>query len=205
MNLIGNSCVSAFITKLCFKREYSNPFCWSKIGFESMYNLIKYYDTLNFKNVSFERTLDYYTAHIDDKVDVKYIHYIEDNKLPNIVFERSNVKGPNIIEYVSEKYYSRLAKMVEPPTFLLAAGYWQEYYVNDEQIQQLIELNSPYTILISMPKSPHNKISTTRNVKIHNHTFVMGEDGVHRKLANYVSNYYWGLTMSTADLTANLS
>lgn len=204
MNLIGNSCVSAFITKLCFKEEYHNPFCWCKLDFSSMYNLIQSYDSINFRNVDFEKSNNFYIAHIDGLVNVQYIHYLDDPSISSIQFEQSNVRGPNIIDYVTEKYFSRLAKMTEPPTFLLAAGYWQEYYVNDTQIQQLMDMQSPYTILISMPHSVNNKLTSQGNVKIHNHTFPMGVDGIHRKLADWLSNYYWGIKSSITDQNVNL-
>ena len=59
MNLVGNSCVSAFIMRDCFKKEFNNPFCWAKIAFESMYNLIVKSDSINFKNVEFIKCDNY--------------------------------------------------------------------------------------------------------------------------------------------------
>lgn len=56
MNLIGNSCVSAFIIRDFLKEEYTNPFCWNIIDYKSMYNLIKYYDTINFLNYKLENS-----------------------------------------------------------------------------------------------------------------------------------------------------
>ena len=48
MNLVGNSCVSAFIMRDCFKKEFNNPFCWAKIDFQSMYNsLMDVYKRVN--------------------------------------------------------------------------------------------------------------------------------------------------------------
>ena len=193
MNLVGNSCVSAFIMSDCFKQEFNNPFCWSKIDFNSMYNLISKWDSIHFDKVDFIKSNNFYNAIIDDVVKVQYIHYIEDNKRNEISFEKSNVIGPNILDYVKTKYFSRLAKMKEPPTFLLAAGYWQEYYVNDNQIEKLLDLNSKYTIIISMPNSKMNAMKSTNNIKIHNHSLKMGSDGFHRKLAYYIANYYWGI------------
>ena len=193
MNLVGNSCVSAFIMRDCFKKEFNNPFCWAKIDFDSMYNLISKWDSINFENVEFIKCDNYYTAIIDKLVKVQYIHYLEDNDRKEITFEKTNVIGPNILDYVKAKYFSRLAKMKEPPTFLLAAGYWQEYYVNDNQIKKLLELNSKYPIIISMPNSKMNVMKSTNNIKIHNHSFKMGCDGIHRKLAYYIADYYWGI------------
>jgi len=58
--------------------EFSNPFCWNIIEYESMYNLIKYYDSINFFNytLEFDNILKTYNVIIDNKVKVKYIHYI---------------------------------------------------------------------------------------------------------------------------------
>lgn len=205
MNIIGNSCVSAFISKYCLHQEYNNPFCWCKISFPSMFNLIAHYDTINFHNVSFTKHNNYYIATIDNQVEVHYIHYIEDNSIDSTIFEKSNVKSPNILEYVQDKYFLRLKKMTETPVFLLAAGYWQEYYTDDTQIQKLIDLQSPYTIIVCMPNGPNNRLCSNGNVKIHNHSMPMGVDGIHRKLASYISNYYWGVTDEATDQIINLS
>lgn len=205
MNLIGNSCVSAFISKLCLKETYNNPFCWCKMEFESIYNLIKNYETINFKNVEFIKTENFYTAIIDNQIKVQYIHYIEDDTLSELTFEKTNVKGPNILEYVKEKYFTRLTKMKDEPIFILAAGYWQEYYLDDTQIQQIIDLNSKYNIIISMPNSPKNKLKSNNKVKILNHNFKMGIDGVHKLLAIYISNYFFNTKVSTSDQILNLS
>lgn len=193
MNLVGNSCVSAFITRDCFRTEFNNPFCWAKIDFLGMYNLIRNWDAIKFDHVEFRKTGNFYTANIDGMADVQYIHYIEDATKKGTTFEKCNVLSPDILPYVKEKYFSRLEKMKEPPTFLLAAGYWQEYYVDDEQIERLIRLDSTYPIIVCMPNTPRNRLKTIGNVKIHNHSFTMGIDGIHRKMAYYIADYYWGL------------
>lgn len=193
MNLIGNSCVASFITRDCIKTDFKNPFCWCKMDFESVYNLISKFDQIDFKNVEFTKKDNYYIAKIDNLVEVQYIHYIEDPEVVGIKYEKSNVVSNEILKYVKDKYFSRLSKMVEEPTFLLAAGYWQEYYLDDEQIEKLMDLNSKYPIIISMPNSVKNRIKSKDNVKILNHNFKMGIDGVHKKIAYYIANYFWGL------------
>lgn len=176
------------------------------MDFKSVYNLIKNYDRIDFTKVEFIKTeKNFYIACIDNQVNVKYIHYIEDNSLPSLTFEKSNVKGPKILSYVKEKYFSRLEKMTEEPIFILAAGYWQEYYLSDEEIQKIIDLNSKYKIFISMPKTSKNILTSHGNVKILNHSFKMGVDGIHRKLAIYLSNNFFGTIVSTSDQIRDLS
>jgi hypothetical protein len=69
-----------------------------------------------------------------------------------------------------------------PPIFIIAAGYHQEYYYTNEQLQSIINLNSKYKIIISYDKCNVN-ISNNTNVMILNHTFKMDIDGVHNNIA----------------------
>ncbi len=208
MNLIGNSCVSAFISKLCLKEPYGNPFCWAKLDFDSIYALITKYDSLDYNNVEFIKTENYYTAVIDNCVKVQYIHYLEDPNTPKLTFEKANVKCKDILPYVKEKYFARVAKMQadnKEPIFILAAGYWQEYYLSDEQIQKIIDADPKYKIIVCMPVSEKNRLTSQGNVRIHNHTYKMGVDGVHKKIAIYLASYFFGTKVSATDQISNLS
>lgn len=208
MNLIGNSCVSAFISKLCLKEPYGNPFCWAKLDFDSIFALITKYDSIDFNKVEFVKTGNCYTAIIDNCVRVQYIHYIEDPDKSELTFEKSNVKCKDILPYVKEKYFSRMAKMKadhKDPIFILAAGYWQEYYLNDAQIKQIIEAKPKYKVIVCMPVNKNNKLTSQGNVRIHNHTFKMGVDGVHRKIAIYLASYFFGTKVSATAQVSNLS
>lgn len=190
MNLIGNSCVSAFIIRDFLKEEYTNPFCWNIIDYKSMYNLIKYYDTINFLNYKLENSSinkNTFSVIIDKKVVVNYIHYIKDEKIDGLKFEKSNIFSNNIEKYIIEKYENRVRKMIlkkESPIFLLAAGYNQEYYYTDDEINSILDLNSPYKIIISYDKC---NVKPRGNSIILNHNLKMNVDGVHFKLASFIS------------------
>lgn len=187
MNLIGNSCVGAFIIRDFLKEEYINPFCWNIIDYKSMYNLIKYYDSINFLNYKLINENNVFSILIDDKVKVKYIHYKKDKNINGIKFEAFDVLSNNIEKYIIEKYESRVKKMLskkEKPIFLIAAGYTQEYYYSEKELKSIIDINSPYKIIISYDKC---KIKSTNNVIILNHNFKMNMSGVHFKLASFIA------------------
>ena len=85
-NIIGNSCVSAFITKELLNQEFINPFCWNTIDAQSMYNLILYYDTLDWNNIELikDKNWHFYTI-IDNKVIINF----DGNR---IEYEKKNLK-----------------------------------------------------------------------------------------------------------------
>lgn len=49
MNIISNNCLGGFFYKFN-NIQFNNPFIWSAILTDSMYYLIKNYDTINFNN-----------------------------------------------------------------------------------------------------------------------------------------------------------
>lgn len=193
MNLIGNSCVSAFIIRDFFKEEFTNPFCWNVIGYESMYNLIKYYDEINFLNFKVIRSQlknnqNTFSVIIDDKVVVNYIHYKKDESAKSIIFEKSNVIWCDIEKYVTSKYKSRVEKMLsknENPVFLIAAGYNQEYYYSENELESIYNIDTPYKIIMSYDNC---KLKSYNNVTVINHNLKMNVDGVHYKLASFISD-----------------
>lgn len=200
MNLIGNSCVASFLTRDYLNEEYKNPFCWSSMDFTSTYLLIKYFNKIDFNNVRFEIVNNFCVAIIDNLITVKYIHYLQDLSLHKVTFEKSNVKYDNILDYAKNKYFSRLEKIKkENPTFILAAGYWQEYYMNDIQIKSIMNLDSDYDIIICMPSTKINVLQSTKNIKILNHSFPMGIDGTHQKIAEFLAKNIFNIN-KTIDL-----
>jgi len=51
----------------------------------------------------------------------------------------------------------------------------------------------------------NKKLTSQGNVRIHNHTFKMGVDDVHRKIAIYLANYFFGTKVSATAQVSNLS
>lgn len=152
MNIIGNSCGATAISKWCLKEKYNNPFCWVLIDFENFYNLIKYYDTLNFNNYELikDDKWNFYIV-IDNKVKIWFPHYRFDKNCKEIKIKEVDVYWCRIWEYIISKYEERLKRMKqlnEPPIFIISSNHPEQWYTK-EQLLQIINLNSEYKIIIS--------------------------------------------------------
>lgn len=154
MNLIGNTCVASYITRDCIKQPFVNPFVWNIIDFESCYNLIKYWETLNFENYEITKDNDWnFSIKIDNKVNVQYVHYKFSKEHNKLTIKNNDVYYNKIWEYILEKYNKRIEKVRnEKPIFIFATanyGLTRHIPFTLEQQKKLEELNSPYKIIIS--------------------------------------------------------
>lgn len=163
MNIICNNCVGARIYERK-KEEYLNPFMWCLIPSTDFITLINEYDLINFENVVFNEN----TAIIDNKINVVYVHYKKGDcdtptKIDNHVYFK------NIEQYVREKYFSRLKRMIkknEPPIFIISdkkqecsecPEYLNKYDFNDFSL--LDKIQTKYKcLLITGKKIKSNKI-----------------------------------------------
>lgn len=157
MNLVGNSCVSSYITRDFLHQRYKNPFCWCIMDFESCYNLVKYWDNLNFNNYELIKDEKWnFSIIIDDKVKIQYVHYLFDKDAKTIIKNPPDVRWNKIWEYIVEKYIKRIENIKnEKPIFLFASanhGLSRHKPFTLEQQKLLDELNSPYKIIISFDK-----------------------------------------------------
>ena len=152
MNLIGNTCSATAITKYCLKEKYSNPFCWNVIDFESFYNLIENYDTLNYKNYELVKDDKWnFFIIIDNKVKIWFPHYRFDKNCKTIKIKEVDVYWCRIWEYIVSKYEERLKRMNdkhEEPIFIISSNHPQQWFSKD-QLMKIIKMNSKYKIIIS--------------------------------------------------------
>lgn len=103
MNLVGNSCVASYITRDILNEKYKNPFCWCIMDFNSSYNLVKFWDDLNFENYKIVREVDgNFSVSIEEKIRVQYVHYIFDQKYKSPKIEGPDVRYDRIWEYSGE-------------------------------------------------------------------------------------------------------
>lgn len=150
-NIIGNSCVSSFITNDLLHQQFINPFCWATLDFNSMYNLIKYYDTINWKNYEIikDNKWMFYTL-IDNKVKIRWAHYKfspKDTKLRKV---KPDVNYCKIWEYINEKYNLRIDRMLKykiEPIFIVGSLHSGHWYTKD-QIKKICEIQTNYKIII---------------------------------------------------------
>lgn len=158
MNLIGNTCVSSYITKCILREQFNNPFVWNIIKFDSCYNLVKYWDEINFDNYTLTKDdRNNFMLFIDGKVKIRYIHYKFDKTCTVPTRRNSDIYYNKIKEYIIQKYIDRLKRMrehKESPTFIFVKpNGGLPNSINEEftlaQQEKLASLDTPYKIIIS--------------------------------------------------------
>lgn len=172
MNLVGNTCVASYITRDCLKQPFVNPFVWNIINFESCYNLVKYWDKLNFKNYELIKDKNWnFSIIIDNKVKVQYVHYRFSKEHSKLIIKNNDVYYNRIWEYIIEKYNKRIINIrKENPIFIFATaneGLSRHIPFTLEEQKKLEELNSPYKIIISFKNMINsNKLICIKQDKI---------------------------------------
>ena len=155
LNLIGNSCASAYLTKDHENGKFINPFCWNIIDFVSMYNLISNFSKISWE--SFETRIEKdssYSLIIDNSVTVNYAHYKYSPTVDKKICENdegTDFISKNIEDYLIDKYKIRIKRMIDSkidPTFVIASRNipLRNNYSAD-QIVKLLSINTTYTII----------------------------------------------------------
>ena len=158
MNLIGNTCVASYITRDFLKQQFSNPFCWNIIDYDSMYYLINHWSEIDFLNFTIEKDDKWnLSIIIDGNVKVQYIHYHFDRNCVSPKVRGNDVYYNKIWEFCVDKYKSRVKRMLETdeePIFILVwpnqAKSKRGYYTRD-QIDTLTQ--SKYRVITSFDYS----------------------------------------------------
>ena len=173
MVVIANDCVGGELYRLC-DEEFKSPFMWTVLPIKDFIELYKNYDNINFKNITYNQTPNYYfswymsSLNIDNKVNVYFPHHakIENNK----VFSKFEpVKGQSMCgwdrmdEYIVEHYNRRVDRMVEKPCFI----YSQENRNSEDELVELLELanNGYHLIFITSNKELISKYNNCDNIR----------------------------------------
>lgn len=156
MNLVGNSCIASWITNRILKCEFSNPFTWCIMDFDSSYNSVKYWDDLDFTNYELVKDQNWnFSIIIDKNVKIQYVHYKFNPKYNKPTKIGDDIFYNKIWEYIIEKYDSRVNRMLkykENPVFFFACAKSADNKRSNfslEQQKKLVELNSKYKIILS--------------------------------------------------------
>lgn len=156
-NLIGNNCLPGFIYKNTHT-IYNNPFMWNVIDLDDLCKMMEYFDEINWFNVTLrEQTSsnpgwdNTYILRIDDLIDVHYIHDRFDPSCNTPVHKGVNVHYNCIWEYLIQKYFTRLKRMLLSdikPIFVAhqynTGLYEHETYIH-ENMYKFIECKTKYT------------------------------------------------------------
>ncbi len=152
-NLIGNTCITSYMTTKCYNQQLINPFTWCKMDFNSCYNLVKHFDDINWLNFSLVNDDNWnFSIIVDNLVTVQYVHYHFDPTAEQIKSDGKDVFYNKIWEFIVSKYIERSKRMVnsgEPPVFIFANAAdktlpWLTF--SEHQQAELYSINSPYKI-----------------------------------------------------------
>jgi hypothetical protein len=95
-----------------------------------------------------------YILNIDNKVNVKFVHYRHYDPFEKPVVKGIDVFYKRIKEYIIEKYKTRLQRMKadkSEPIFILADCFdRKETLLNDKQLEQLNELGKKHKIIVAV-------------------------------------------------------
>jgi len=154
MNLIGNCCISNHVAELCGE-GHTNPFTWVDLDFESMFHLITHWDTINWGKIRIEEhphpygwAKNAYWLIVDDKVKIRYVHYLFDPMVNTPSVKGADVRYNKIWKYIVDKYVERTRRMLElhdNPTFIIEWGHMD--YKGDNW-KRLVKCNPKYNVVV---------------------------------------------------------
>lgn len=168
-NIIGNSCISSWITAKILKQQFINPFCWCIMDFNSCLNLIQNFYDINFADIElqYNDNNNEFSVIIANLVRVQYVHYKFDLMANDIITDGPDVRYNQIWEYIISKYIERTKRMIQnkiEPIFMFAGAGKAENKrstFNIEEQHIINEINTPFKIYVSfgeMIKFTNSKI-----------------------------------------------
>ena len=187
MNLIGNSCLSSFITKEHIKEGYSNPFCWNVIDVNSFCYLIENFDKINFWNYELVKDKNWnFSIIIDNRVKVNFVHYKFSKDISKITVKGLDVFYNKIWTYIVEKYENRLKRMLEKkevPIFIIGSSYDKTFgAVDDDDIKKIAKIKTNYKIIVTSDKDIDFQLPN--NVIYYKHAVIKNNKLLSKQLFN---------------------
>jgi hypothetical protein len=153
MNIISHNCLAGHIYKKYFNKEYENPFIWTVIDFNSMKNLIKNWNIINFNNYELIKDKNWnFSIIIDKLVKVQYVHYKFDPKINKLTKINGNFYYNKIWEFIIyryEKYKEIMLKNNKKPIFCFCNGntIYPDCIYTDKQLLELNKYDNTRVII----------------------------------------------------------
>ena len=118
-NILSHHCVSGRIYQQ-LGMQFKNPFMWCVIPPEDFYYLYNHYNEIDYKNIKLEKAGKDYKLTIGDKISIYYVHYKYD-KDANVPIKKFKIDifYNKIEDYILDRYYARLERMIDPPTYIV--------------------------------------------------------------------------------------
>ncbi len=170
MNIICNNCIGARMYEVS-KIQFPNPFMWNAINAYDFIKLMKDYEKIDLYNPKIELEQYLKQEHksvlvtLSNDVKLHFIHYMQDETKEQPIKEKStNILYKDIISYAKEKWYKRVDRSKEQPTFMFAFNYMKK---NDKLYTDILEklLKTKKNLIIIM----HDSFETPQvssNIKI---------------------------------------
>jgi len=196
MNLIGNCCISNYISNIAGEGN-TNPFSWIDLDFNSLYYLIT-----NWKNVDWNdytmvkvphpyQNRDMFEIVIENKVHLRYIHYLYEKSATKPTVSGNNIFYCKIWEYIVQKYEERLKRMLERNESPIFITEWEHMDYDEEAFWKIEKEDLKYKLVI---------ITYNKNLKTNNKNILViydphGRGGGYRGAGNrgpdwYANKYY---------------
>ena len=161
MNLISNNCIGSHVYYKTGTR-LTNQFQWCGIDLKDFVYLAKHWREMDLGNTSFEletrlyQTRESVLCTVDGKVKVHYSHYLQDDS-----FEEPGkcdrykycMLSNDILGFARDKYYSRMGRTDEQPTFVYCFNLWDMRHPKTRKeypvaLEELFSIKEPLIILM---------------------------------------------------------
>ena len=130
-NIICNNCVGARLYEQN-NVKFGNPFMWTAINSEDFVKLINYWNKIDLTDITLSleqwkpKPYKNVLVTLPFGIKVHFEHYLQDDsvKVPTKRPDSDNeIYCPDAIAYAKEKWFSRLERMTDKPTFLIVDNY----------------------------------------------------------------------------------
>lgn len=161
MNLICNDCIGSH-AYYDLKMRLTNPFQWCGIDLPDFVYLANHWREMDLTNTKFELETRLYQTRksvictVDGKVKIHYSHYLQDDD-----FEEPGkcdrykycMLSSDILGFARDKYYSRLGRTDEQPTFVYCFNLWDMRHPKTRKeypvaLDMLFTIKEPLVILM---------------------------------------------------------
>lgn len=167
MNLIGNCCISNFISQIAGEGN-TNPFTWIDLDFDSLYYLITNWENVKWNDYELNRVkhpyqnCDLFEIVVENKAHLRYIHYLFDKTASQPRTIGQDVRYCKIWEYIVQKYEERKQRMLErneKPVFITE---WEHMDYDEAAFWKIEKEDLKYKLVVIT----YNKNLKTNNKNI---------------------------------------
>ena len=197
MNLIGNCCISNFLLRL-YGFGNTNPFAWVDMDFDSFYNLLTGYDSIDWENIALAHRPHPYTSGqevfdliIDGRVKLTFIHMIWDTNAKVPVKCGSDIRYCKIWELIVKKYLEHLKTMLDSgkaPMFVLE---WEHLDYDEMAFEKLLKTDLKYKVVVITYNQKFRDVKKDNLLVIYDpHGRGGGYVGAGNRLPDWYANVY---------------